>query len=125
MPQVAAFTIPFTAGDGAGVLQPGTPNPEGVDVYITRALLQITTPSGAASTLDIGVDADANTLDDRLFDGQSGASATVLDNLINGGSNGLQGLLWGKDEFVTIAEASGDVTGIVGTLYLQYVRLDA
>jgi hypothetical protein len=31
-------------------------------------------------------------------------------------------LVWDSAEFLTVAEASGDVTGFVGSLYLECIR---
>jgi len=114
------FRFDFTEGDGSGVVA-SCANPLGQDAYIRRALLVITTPSTGASTLDIGVAAAIGTSNDTLFDGKSGATAGVFDNLkaADAGTNGLAGLFWDADNFLTIAEASGDVTGIEGYLLLD------
>jgi hypothetical protein len=120
--QNGSYKIPLTAGDGSGVIV-STANPEGVDVYITRAILEIETPSTGASTLDIGVDASASVSDDLLFDGYSGATAVITDNIKAKTGNAVEGLKWGSDEFLNVAEASGDVTGLVGNLYVEYIRM--
>lgn len=118
------FEVEVTAGDGSGVIS-STVNPEGVDVYITRALFVIDEASTGASTLDIGVDADDDTSDDRLFDGLSGASTGVFDNHndTHNGTNGLTSLTWAAGEYLTVAEASGDVTGLEGRLLIEYKRV--
>lgn len=113
--------IPFTAGDGAGVIQ-SMANPFGYDVIIDQAVLRITTQSTGASTLDIGIGADATTSNDGLFDGMSGAAAGMFTNTEDPGTNGEQSIVWGSTQFLNIAEASGDVTAIVGALYLTCYR---
>ena len=105
-----------TAGDVASIA-----NPEGAAVIITRAILNITTASTGASTLDVGVAANATTSADNLIDGRSGATAGTFDNIEDGGTNGLATKVWGASEYVTVSEASGDVTGIAGELLIQYV----
>lgn len=115
--RVALAAAGVTAGDVASVL-----NPEGVALIITRAILDITTGSSGASTLDVGVAANATTSADNLIDGRSGATAGAYDNIEDGGTNGLACRVWGATEYVTVSEASGDVTGIAGELILQYIR---
>jgi hypothetical protein len=96
-------------------------NPWGVDVIITKAVLRITTQSGAASTLDIGVGATAATANDTLFDGLSGAAAGLFDNVTNKGTNGLPQLLWADDAFLVVEEKTGNVDALVAELYIQAV----
>ncbi len=107
------------AGDAAGDVA-SIANPEGVSLIITRAVLNITTGSTGASTLDVGVAANATTSADNLIDGQSGATAGAFAEV---GTNGKRAMKWGATEYVTVSEASGNVDGIAGELLLQYVTL--
>jgi hypothetical protein len=116
------YKVPITAGDGSGVIK-SVANPFGYDVYITGAYLRITTQSTGASTLDIGIDADSDTADDGLFDGISGATAGLYTNAEDAGTNGEVSILWDADHFLTVAEASGDVTALVADLYVTCFRL--
>lgn len=120
--QNGCFVIEFDEGDGNGVIS-STPNPEGADVWITRAILEIETGSTGASTLDIGVAANASTSNDGLFDGYSGATAVITDNIKEVTGNAKAGQKWDAAKVLNIAEASGDVTGLVGKLYIQYTRM--
>lgn len=97
------------------------PNPEGVDVIITRAVLYIPTPSAGAATVDLGVAANGTTSADNLIDGVSVAAAGVFDNLNQAGTNGKATRIWGASQYVT-ATASATLAGIVGYLYLEYLR---
>lgn len=99
-------------------------NPEGAAIIVLRATLNITTQSSGASTMDVGVTAvSATTSSDTLLDGVSGAAAALCDSMdatLDSGANAkAQGLASGK--WVTVAEASGDVTGLVATLLIEYV----
>lgn len=98
-----------------------TGNPWGVSVIIKKAILYITTNSTGASTVDIGVGASASTADDTLMDGLSAATAGLFDNVTNKGTNGLPQKLWTSSQFVTVKEASGDVDGLVASLYLEVI----
>lgn len=98
-------------------------NPAGVELMITRAWLRITTASTGASTLDIGPAADATTANDTLLDGLSAAATGIFDsqNDTDNGTNGsAKPLVWAAGGSVTVKEASGDVAGLVATLYVQY-----
>lgn len=90
-------------------------NPFGANAIILGRVLNATTQSTGAATVDIGVAADATTSSDTLMDGQSVATAGALQA---NGTNGLPYRAWSTTQFVNVAEASGDVDGLVGTLYL-------
>lgn len=100
----------------------GWQNPEATAIIITRVVLDVTTKSTGASTIDVGTTAtSATTSSDNLIDGvDSGTAVICADNIVNGGTNGkaIQKLAAGK--WVTLDEASGDVTGLVGVLYVHY-----
>lgn len=99
-------------------------NPEAGSILITRVLLDVTTASTGASTIDVGTTATTSTTSsDNLVDGASGATIAVLGNLGNAGTNGktVQKLATGK--WVTASEASGDVTGLAGYAYIHYVNI--
>jgi hypothetical protein len=97
-------------------------NPFGYDVLITGAFLRITTQSTGASTLDIGVAANASTSNDGLIDGLSAAAAGLFTNAEDAGTNGEVSQVWGSSQFLNVAEASGDVDGLVAVLYVTCHR---
>lgn len=103
------------AGDLAAVL-----NPEGVELVIEYAALNITTASTGASTIDMGIAANATTSNDTLIDGRSGATAGWFDNIEHAGTNGGTGVRWGASQYLTASEASGDTTGLVGEIVLRF-----
>lgn len=96
-------------------------NPVGSTIMITGCALDVTTVSSGAATVDIGVAANATTSADTLIDGASTATtARVIDNVKDAGTNGTSWQRMGSTEVVTVSEASGDVTGLVGFLYVTY-----
>lgn len=117
-----AFRADLADGDGAaGVLS--VLNPEGVDVWITRALLHVTHIATAAATIDIGVAATAIS-NDTIIDGLDVHSATgVFDNQISHGTDGLAGVKWAADGYLTATKASGACAGLAGELILAYTLL--
>lgn len=92
-------------------------NPHGAALIIFDRVLNVTTQSTGACTLDIGVGATSSTSSDTLIDGISVASAGVLSTA---GTNGGTYRTWSATQCVTVTEASGDAAGLVGTLYVYY-----
>jgi len=107
----------------AGVLN--WANPEGVGIIVQRALLNVTTASTGAATVDVGVTAvSATTESDTLLDGVDVNAAVALFDSMNaaldsGANAKAQTLAAGK--WVTVKSKSGDTTGMVATLYVQYI----
>lgn len=123
-PQNGALKVALTAATTTavgGVLK--LVNPEGVDLLITRFILDITTKSTGAATVDAGVDDDGATSNDTLLDGLDvNAAAGVFDNIENQGTNGKAAVKWKAGEYVVIS-ASATVAGLVGNAYIEYVRV--
>lgn len=92
-------------------------NPFGADVLILAAAVRIVDASTGASTIDAGVAVDATTVGDGLIDGLSAATAGLFTNTEDAGTNGEQTQVWASDEYLNVAEASGDVAGL-GEAYL-------
>lgn len=91
---------------------------------ILRAILDITTVATAACTIDVGYSATSAATSDTLLDGVDANAATaVFDSMnaaLDAGANAkAQKAASGK--FVTIDEKTGDSTGMVANLYVQYV----
>lgn len=108
-----------TAGGVASVL-----NPEGVDVIIPTGgfVLDVTTKTTSACTVDAGCGSGATTKYDTLIDGLDVNAATgVFDNGVDGGTNG-GAVKWAAGEYLTVSVASGASAGIVGNAYIRYFR---
>ena len=97
-------------------------NPFGYNVIIVNTHLVIATQSTGASTVDIGIGADATTSNDGLIDGLSGATAGDFSGAVNGGTNGKNGKSWSTTTFLNVAEASGDVDALAATLWVEVIR---
>lgn len=102
-------------------------NPEAGAIAIVRAMLDVTTQSSGACTLDIGPTAtNATTSSDTLFDGLSVAAAGLFDT-VNDTHNGTNGLAYAQrlaaGKWVTVTDASGDPTGLAATLHIFYLVL--
>lgn len=97
-------------------------NPEGRDLYVTRLVLNIPTPSTGAAAVDAGIAANGTTSSDTLIDGKSVATAGVFDNIKDGGTNGKAGQKWGSGQFLTIT-ASATTAGLVGEAIISYLPL--
>ena len=114
-----ALTAATTTAVG-GVLS--VENPEGVDLIITRIVVDVTTKSTGVATIDAGVDDAGDTSSDTLLDGLDvNTAAGVFDNIENGGTNGKAAVKWPAGEYL-VATASATVAGLVGSAYIEYVR---
>ena len=97
-------------------------NPEGVDLLITRFMLDITTASAGAATVDAGVDDGGDVSSDNLIDGLNvNAAAGLFDNVDDQGSNGQSAVRWPAGQYIVVT-ASATVAGLVGNAYVQWVR---
>lgn len=88
-------------------------NDTGDDLIITNMLVDITTKSTGAATLDIGVDDGGDVSSDNLIDGMNAETVKVHSNLVLPGTNGGMAV-WKSGEYV-VATASATVAGLVGT----------
>lgn len=116
--KVALTATTGTTGGGALSLA----NPEGVDLIVTRLVLDITTASTGAATVDAGIAANGTTSSDILIDGKSVATAGVFDNVEDQGTNGRGSVKWGASQYLTIT-ASATLAGMVGNAYIEYIRV--
>jgi len=118
-----AYKVALAALDtGGGVVS--LLNPEGVDLIITRLILDVTTVSTGACTLDAGVAAAATTLDDTLIDGLDvNAAAGVFGNIDDKAGNGQAVIRWESNYYLTISMKTGAAAGLAGYAYIEYLRV--
>lgn len=119
--RVAKIPLASAADTGGAVF--GWQNDEGQSIIITRILLDVTTKSTDAATLDVGTTAtNATTSSDNLLDGLDvGTAAGLFSNLKNPGSNGVPDQKLASGKWVTASRASGAVAGMVGSAYIYYI----
>lgn len=117
-----AFSGSLAALDtGGGVV--GIANPEDVDIIVTRVVLDVTTKTTAACTLDGGIAAAITTSSDNLIDGLDVNAATgVFGNIQNKAGNGKELQRWDSDEFFTLSKKTGAAAGLVGSYFIEYYR---
>jgi hypothetical protein len=95
-------------------------NTEGVDVIVYRLLIDLTTPSTAACTVDFG-HAATEILSDTLIDGLDvNAAAGVFDNIDDQGTNGQSKVKVPNGEFITGSVASGASADLAGYAYIFF-----
>lgn|SRR5574340_512363 len=97
-------------------------NPESGSILITRLVIDASTKSTGAATLDAGTTAtSATTASDNLIDGLDiGTAAGVFCNLIDNGTNGKSGQTLASGKWVTFKEATGDTSGAVIIALIEY-----
>ena len=114
--KVALTATTGTTGGGCLSLA----NPEGVDLIVTKLVIDITTVATGSATVDAGIAANGTTSADNLIDGQDvNAAAGAFGSGI--GSNGKHAKKWKSDEYLTIT-ASASLAGLVGNAYIEYMR---
>jgi len=117
-----AYRIALGEADAAGGVV-SLANPEEADVIITKLIIDVTTKSTGACTVDAGIAANGSTSDDTLIDGLDvGAAAILADNITNKGTNGNTVKKWGASEYLTISKATGAAAGLIGYAYVEWVR---
>lgn len=115
LPKVEKITL--AAVDTAGGVFAWTP---AAACIVTRVIIDVTTQSTAACSLDIGVAANATTLSDTLIDGLSLAAAGIFDSIENNGTNGATQRKVAAGQSVTGSVASGASAGLVGSVYIHF-----
>lgn len=100
-------------------------NPEAGSILVERVILDVTTFTSGASTVDVGTTAtSATTLSDNLIDGVSLATAAKqVDNLGDAGTNGKTRQKLATGKWVTGSVASGASAGLVGFAYIHYINI--
>lgn len=103
-------------------------NPEASSILIIDSRLVLTVVSTGACTLDIGTTAtSATTTSDNMFDGiDATATAPAIYSMSNAALDtaaNVEGKILAAGKWVTIDEKTGDATGLVGNLYVEYIVL--
>lgn len=98
-------------------------NPESTNIIITRVIIDVTTKTSAACTIDVGTTAtSATTSSDNLLDGVDvGTAVGVFDNIDNKGSNGKSKQKLAPGKWITASKASGAAAGLKGYAYIYYI----
>lgn len=106
-----------TTGGGVGSLL----NPEGVTILVIRALVYTTVKSTGAANLAIGVAANITTSGNNLLDALDvGTAVVAADNITDGGTAGKARQKMTSTQAIT-ATGSADSSGLVGTLFVEYI----
>jgi len=118
--KVAKITL-AAVDTGGGVF--AWQNDEGASIIVTGLVLDVTTKTTSACTVDCGITAaSATTLSDNLIDGLDvNATAGVFDNITDKGANGKSRQKLAASKWVTGSVASGASAGIVGFAYIRYI----
>lgn len=104
---------------GGGVVS--LANPFGRTVVVTALVLNVTTASTGAGTVDAGIASGATTSADNLIDGASVNAIDALNNGADAGTNGKGQQTWKTTEFLTVSQASGAVAGMAGTFAVKFI----
>ncbi len=98
-------------------------NETGLDVFVTRVVIEVTTATSGACTVDVGQAATAVS-SDNLLDGLNANATGESDNAQNGGTNGDKvGKKVATGEFVTASMKTSAAAGLVGSYYVFFVPI--
>ena len=103
-------------------------NSYGSDLVVTRALIQVTTVSSGACTIDVGTGSGASTSYDNLLDGiDVNGSTGVSDNLksMHAGDSGQSVVVWKSTEYINASKKTGATSGLVGYYAVYCVDITA
>ena len=110
-----------SADTGGGVLS--WANPESSSIIVERVIIDVTTKSTAACTIDVGTTATSSTTSsDNLIDGLDvGTAVGTFDNINDAGTNGKARQKLASGKWVTASTASGSAAGLAGYAYIHYI----
>ena len=101
-------------------------NPEGVKLLISRAYAYFVTGSTGAANLDVGVAAAITTKATDILSTFNVIEATVGGKAWNAGlvpvDEAEQTVIWEDGEYITFT-GSATTVGLVGKLFVEYIRL--
>lgn len=113
--------VALAAVDTAGGVFAWAP---GFACVVGPLIIDRTTASTGACTIDAGIAANVTTLSDTLIDGlNANATAAAASSIDNKGTNGAAFRKCGASEAVTGSVASGASAGIVGFAYIPYIKV--
>jgi len=117
--KVAKVALGATAG-AAGLLN--WANPESGAIIVVALSIDLTTPASSASGVaNFGTaTSGTGTSSDDVIDGASIASAAVLDNVKNAGTNGTSHVKIPAGQYLTGTATTNPVSA-VGNVYIQYI----
>lgn len=120
-PQFASFSVTGAVTTAGGVFA-WRPEDQSRAHYINTVVMDVTTKSTGAGTVDIGIGANATTSSDTLIDGVDVGTATIVANSQkHAGTNGMGKVKIAAGSYVTASMATGDTTGMVAQVYIEYV----
>lgn len=114
--RTVAVTMTAATGNAAAL---SWSNPTGGAILVHSVMVNITAGSDAATTIDVGVDADGTGTDDTLIDGAATDVVTVLSSVEDGGTNGNGARPLTSSQYVT-GSITGTIGSFAGVAYITY-----
>lgn len=101
-------------------------NPESSKIIVQRAVVDVTTAGGTAtSVLDVGSAADGTTHSDNLIDGADLNAVATYDNIDDQGTNGKSKAKLdengGTTDYITGQILVANAASLVGKYYIEYM----
>lgn len=125
-PQTGVFSVDITGGtatSGGGVA--AIPNPEGVDLLITRAHLYVLSNSTGAANLTVGTAGSGTAAANSMLPATAMAAAagSAFNLTYHGTAVGaaMAPQKWGSADYVNVA-GSASTAGLTARLFIDYLR---
>ena len=114
----------LTASDTAGAVFNWT-NTEGCAVLVDKILIDITTASTSACTLDAGYTATSTaTSSDTMIDGVNANSTAVYNSMKEAGTgNAVWVVRAASGKYITCSKKTGAAAGLAGKYYIHYKKV--
>lgn len=118
---IALTGVALTTGGAIAAIK----NPEGVDLLVTRCILRVGTPSTGAANLSAGFADDDETAATDLINALA-VNGSISGKWYNGpaavtSAKGEITTKWASGKYLTVS-GSATTVGLVGTLYVEYLR---
>ena len=112
---------PLAGGNDAAGGLGSWANPESGRIVITGIMVDVTTPSTAAATMNAGSAANAATSSSNLINGVTIGSVEDIDDVSNKGAAGNTVLGVNLGQAITFSTASGASAGMAGNAYIRFI----
>lgn len=113
--------VALAASDAAAGVFSWQNTEEAADIIVTDVIIDLTTASSGACTVNVG-QASSAAASDNLIDGLDvNAAAGVFDSVTEAGTNGKTAVKVADDEYVTASVATGASAGLAGNAYITYI----
>ncbi len=112
---------PLAGGNDAAAGLGSWANPESARIIVTGIMVDVTTPSTAAATMNVGSAANAATSSSNLISGVTIGAVEDVDDVTNKGGSGSTVLGVNPGQSINFSTASGASAGMIANAYIRFI----